>query len=119
MVLRAAASVGAGLGWEWWVGGCKHVVAVWTDWKASGGNFTEELGKGFGGHQDYCPRVYPSRWETGRFYRGSSRSGLPPACLQKCSHYTLGTDPCQMWGQMLSALYKYPLSLSTSPTDSD
>lgn len=49
--------MGEGLGWEWWVGKCKRVVAVWTDWKASGGNFTEELEKGFGGHREYCPRM--------------------------------------------------------------
>lgn len=40
------------------MGKCKHVVAVCTEWKASGGNFTEELEKGFGGHQEYCPHVY-------------------------------------------------------------
>lgn len=39
------------------MGKCKHVVAVWTGWEASGGNFTEQLEKDFGGHQEYCPHV--------------------------------------------------------------
>lgn len=68
------------------MGRCRHVVAVRTDWKASGGNFTGELEKGFGGHQEYSPHV--SAHPGGKL--GALVGGLQgPGCLLLVSRNAL------------------------------